>query len=191
MLGIWKRKSDEENENTTVKEWGEKSKYFIVIAVCIGLLALLWPMGKKVPVNEDIQPIANKNIGDYRERLSSELASILAEIDGAGHVQVSIMFESEGIRNYATNTKEERSQIQETDRNGAKKDTSEESLISDLTVSNGNYLLIEEKAPICTGVLVISEGAKDPRIKEKLSDATATLLNISPHQVKVVAGKEQ
>ncbi|HCF51291.1 MAG TPA: stage III sporulation protein AG, partial [Syntrophomonas sp.] len=50
-------------------------------------------------------------------------------------------------------------------------------------------LLVEEKTPEVLGVLVVAAGASNVAVKEQLSSATATLLNIPLHRVMVVAGK--
>ena len=65
----------------------------------------------------------------------------------------------------------------------------EQRISHDLAVSGGIPLLFEEKAPEVLGVLVVAEGAADVAVKEQLSKATATLLNIPLHRVMVVAGK--
>ena len=40
--------------------------------------------------------------------------------------------------------------------------------------------------PEILGVLVVADGAQDPQVKENLAQATATLLDISPHRVRVM-----
>lgn len=171
---------------------GKKSRYIMVIAICLGLLALIWPVtrtetesGSKVVAGE-----TRGNIGDkkFNQDLASELEYILSRIEGAGKVEVSISLASGGVKTYATNTRNESREIEES-QSGLKKKTSETNVIRDLAVSAGSPLLVEDKTPKVIGVLVVAEGAASPVIEEKLIQATATLLDISPHQVCVMPGQ--
>ncbi len=55
-----------------------------------------------------------------------------------------------------------------------------------MAVSSGNPLLLEEKMPEILGVLIVADGADDPQVKENLTNAASTLLDISPHRVRVM-----
>lgn len=104
-------------------------------------------------------------------------------------MSVSISLRSDGLKNYASNTQNEVRETSEQDRNGGDRKIREENMSSDVAVSGGSALLVEEKAPEILGVLVVAEGAGNASVKEELSDATATLLDISPHQVRVLPRK--
>ncbi len=79
----------------------------------------------------------------------------------------------------------------EHDNNGGDRQVREENVSSEIAVSGGSALLVEEKAPQITGVLVVADGADDPVVKEELGEATAALLNLSPHQIRVLPRKEE
>lgn len=190
MLEEWirgKQDPDQENEYQGWKKW---SRYLLAIVICIGLLALIWPMGKNQPSPVAVKAVPS-SVDQARDKLSAELQSILSQVDGAGQVGVSITLSSNGLKNYASNTKNEIRETSEQDRTGGDRKIREENLTSDVAVSGGSALLVEEKAPHILGVLVVAEGARDAAVKERLTDATATLLNISPHQVRVVPRKEE
>lgn len=189
MLEEWIRGSRGEDDAKGVIDWSKWSRYLLAFVVCIGLLALIWPVGKSQPAKVAVQT-SPSSVDQAQESLRRELQSILSQIDGAGKVGVSITLSSNGVKNYASNSKNEIRETSEQNRNSADRKIREENLSSDIAVSGSSALLIEERAPNVLGVLVVAEGAKDAAIKEKLTDATATLLNISPHQVSVVARKE-
>lgn len=189
MLEEWIRgKQDPDNENEAAG-WKKWSRYVLAIVICAGLLALIWPMGKTQPSKVPVKS-SSTGVDQARAQLTQELQSILSQVDGAGKVGVSITVNSNGLKSYASNTKNEIRETSEQDRTGGDRKIREENLSSDIAVSGGSALLVEEKAPQILGVLVVAEGARDAEVKEKLTDATATLLNISPHQVRVVARKE-
>lgn len=188
MLEEWIRGSQKEDGAPGMIEWGKWSRYLLALVICIGLLALIWPSGKSQPAK--VAVTTDSNVNQVQENLSQELESILAQIDGAGKVGVSITLSSNGVKNYASNSKNEVRETSEQDRNGGDRKIREENLTSDIAVSGSSALLVEEKAPDVLGVLVVAEGARDAAIKEELTNATATLLNISPHQVRVLPRKE-
>jgi stage III sporulation protein AG len=66
------------------------------------------------------------------------------------------------------------------------KSSLEESNTQDIAVSSGNPLLIEEKTPEILGVLVVADGARWPVLREKIANATATLLNVPAYKVQVM-----
>jgi stage III sporulation protein AG len=190
VLYEWIRGEGNDNKGQ-VRFPGNKSRYIMVIAVCIGLLALLWPVtqtekdtGTKTLANNTV----NKENKKINQELAAELESILSCIEGAGEVKVSLTLASGGLKTYAANTRNENREIEES-QNGLKKTTSESNITRDLAVSSGSPLLVENKTPEVLGVLVVAEGASSPLVQEKLIEATTTLLNISPHQVCVMPGQ--
>lgn len=175
--------SDDNGKNSWLNS--RKGRLSIVIIICLGLIALLWPtVGQPDSASEQLaQPLAGSSAsGSIKQALQQELAAILAEIDGAGAVEVSVTLSSEGIKTYATNDRDERRQIDESGRST----TIEESSTRDVAVSSGNPLLLEEKMPEILGVLVVADGAGNPQVQENLTNAASTLLNISPHRVRVM-----
>lgn len=189
MLEEWIRGNQKADDSKGSIDWSKWSRYLLALLVCVGLLALIWPTGKSQPTKVAVQSSQN-DVSQAKAELSQELETILSQIDGAGKVEVSISLSSNGVKNYASNSKNEIRETSEKDRSGGDRKIREENLSSDIAVSGSSALLVEEKAPLVTGVLVVAAGAKDAAIKEKLTEATATLLDIPTHQVSVVAGKE-
>jgi stage III sporulation protein AG len=192
VLYEWIRGDKNDNEGP-VRFLNKKSRYIMVIAICLGLLALIWPVTRTGPDSGGKTATDNtassKGSNKINQDLTGELEYILSRIDGAGKVKVSITLASGGVKTYAANTRNEKREIEES-QNGLKKTTSESNVTRDLAVSAGTPLLVEDKTPEVIGVLVVAEGAGSPLIQEKLIQATATLLNVSPHQVCVMPGQD-
>ncbi len=191
MLEEWIReKSSASNGNSFLRS--KKGQYLLIILVCLGLLALIWPVTDS-PSNSRTQSAeegAADNYGGSSSNISQEVESILAKIEGAGEVDVSITLASSGIKTYAANTRNESRESDESDRQGGSKNSVEQTITQDIAVSSGSPLLIEEKNPEIMGVLVVADGARSPELREKLTYATATLLNIAVHKVQVMPRKE-
>jgi len=192
VLYEWIRGNKNDNEGS-VRFPNKKSRYIMVIAICLGLLALIWPVTRTDNKDSGSKTIANNTVSKESKKINQDLAAeleyILSRIDGAGKVEVSITLASGGVKTYAANTRNEKREIEES-QNGLKKTTSESNVARDLAVSAGAPLLVENKTPEVIGVLVVAEGAGSPLIQEKLIQATATLLNVSPHQVCVMPGQD-
>ena len=148
MLEEWIRKGD---QSSTGLSWfqSKKGKALLVIAVSIGLLAILWPLGQQVnpPPAAPVSAAAEPEYNGKGQQIGAQLERILNQIDGAGRVQVDVMLASEGSREYAHNTREEKRDTSEQQAPGQSKRVLEQSTSHDLAVSAGSPLLVEEKAP--------------------------------------------
>lgn len=189
MLEEWIRGKQNPDGVNEPGGWQRWSRYILAIMVCLGLLALIWPTGKNQPSKIPVKT-SSSGVEQARDRMEQDLQSILSQVDGAGTVGVSMSLTSNGQKSYASNTKNEVRETSEQDRSGGDRRIREENISSDIAVSGGSALLVEEKAPKIVGVLVVAEGASNPEVKERLTEAVITLLNISPYQVRVVPRKE-
>ncbi|MDD3024557.1 MAG: hypothetical protein PHE26_11730, partial [Syntrophomonadaceae bacterium] len=151
MLDEWIRRGEDSGEFSQRFLKGKKSRYIMVIMICLGLLALLWPVGRV----DNAAPLAGSDKvmpeGTVKAQLTAELEAILSEIDGAGKVEVGLTLSSEGIKSYASNRRDEKRETEESEAQGIKKKSREENLVQDLAVSSGSPLLIEDKFPKVLG----------------------------------------
>lgn len=188
MLEEWFRgKTDRDTEKST--NWIKQplSRYIMIGAICLGLLALIWPMGRSNPSTADrTVSTAKTDANPVKSEMVANLESILSQVEGAGQVDVSISLASDGQKSYASNSRDESRQITEGGSSGGSKLTSEDTRVRDLAVSGGSPLLVENKTPEVLGVLVVADGADRPEVAERLLESTATLLKISPYQVSVM-----
>jgi copper chaperone CopZ len=90
MLEEWIReKSKEGGANSWLRS--KPVQYLVLILVCLGLLALIWPTGSEQKLAE--RPgtgLESLDPTQGSKQISQEVASILAKIEGAGKVDVSI-----------------------------------------------------------------------------------------------------
>lgn len=192
MVDEWVRKKN------LVTDYGQflrskTGRYVLAIVICIGLLALVWPSSKN-GTSGPVGSISNADKGalpgnSNSTGIAAELEAILGQIEGAGQVDVSVTLASSGLKTYAVNVREENRQSEEKDQQGGTKTSVEETVTHDLAVSSGDALLVEEKNPDVIGVLVVADGARISAVREKLSNATATLLDIPVHKVTVLPRK--
>ncbi|NLO22129.1 MAG: hypothetical protein GX119_09035 [Syntrophomonadaceae bacterium] len=185
MLEEWIR---EKTKGGGASSWlrSKTLQYLLIILVCLGLLALIWPTSSGSNSFEGPGTgLESMDPSQGRSQMSKEVASILAKIEGAGKVDVSITLASSGEKTYAINIRHDNRESQESNGQGSKTSL-EQSNTEDIAVSSGNPLLVEEKTPEILGVLVVADGARWPELREKITNATATLLDIPVYKVQVM-----
>lgn len=171
-------------------EWMSlKSPWILGCLAVVGIIFLMWPSsgspdGGIKRARPTVETVAG---GSLQAAMEQELAGILSQVEGAGRVDVSLTLASEGIKTYAYNRKEESRALEETDRNGGSRRTTETSSSRDVVVSsNQTPLLVEKKPPLVKGVLVVADGAYDPVVREQMTKAVITLLDIPASRVMVL-----
>lgn len=106
---------------------------------------------------------------EYAQYLSSRLSSVLSQIEGAGEVDVFLTVASEGEKVIATESTVE----------------PDGTVVTVPVFSGGDVIVLEEKYPQVTGVLIVAEGANDLNVRFALLEATSSVLNINQSIIKV------
>ena len=106
---------------------------------------------------------------EYADVLGGRLASILSQIEGAGEVDVLVTVESDGEKVIATETTVEE----------------DGTVVTVPVFSGGEVVVLEEKNPAITGVLIVAEGANNLDVRFSLLEAAASVLNINQSIIKV------
>lgn len=119
---------------------------------------------------------AEESAAEVEERLERRLESLLSEIEGAGKVTVMITLDTASERVYAEDTRTERSA------DSGKTDTQSEVVLAG---SGKNPVEKSVIQPVVRGAAIVSTGAADPVVKEKLANAAAGVLNIGLSRVYV------
>ena len=115
------------------------------------------------------EPAANAAEENYISVLETKLSKALSEISGVGTVQVVITAESEGEQVLAMETV-----VNE-----------DGSVTTRPVLVNGEVVVIEEKNPEITGVLIVAEGADNLGVRFNLLEAAASVLNINQSIIQV------
>jgi stage III sporulation protein AG len=122
--------------------------------------------------------------------LEDHLSNILSKIQGAGKVSVMITLKSgkeiipakdESISDRVTNEKDTEGGI----RTINEKTTSDKVVFAEVQGGSSEPLILKEINPEIKGVIVVAGGAKDARVKLKISQAVQTVLDIPAYRVTV------
>lgn len=133
--------------------------------------------------------ISTEKSGDVAE-LEKRLTDILGKIQNAGKVTVMITLKTgteiipakdESISDKTTN---------ENDTEGGtrtinEKNTSDQIVFMNDQGGTSKPLVLKEVNPEIKGVIIVAEGAKDPKVKLKLTEAVQTVLDVPAYRVSV------
>lgn len=118
--------------------------------------------------------------------LEEKLAVNLEKIQGVGKTKVLVTLSSNVIIQYARNESVTQKNAKETDKAGGTRETEDVTKNNQVVIVGDNALVTTEERPEVEGVLVIAQGASDPKIKEQIFVAVQTLLGIQPSKINVV-----
>jgi len=195
----------EDKSKSGLKVNGKQKKYMLWLAVVsiIGIAALSlgnFTGGTKekplVTTNDKLEmektnPDITGNLALAEKDLAQRLENILSQIAGVGQVAVNLTLESSTEYQYAFNKKVDKTQVTERAQDGSTRTTDEiredaQVVMQNITQGKEEPVIVKEVRPQVVGVIVVAEGAGNLLIKEKISSAVQTLLNIPAHRVTVL-----
>jgi len=181
----------------------KKTTANLIIVFCLGLaLILIADFYKNIKINRAVnentydestqaETAPDTSISsDYARRLEKDLSSILGKIQGAGRVSVMVTLKSgteiipakdEAVSDKVTNEKDTSGGTRIVN----EKTTDDKVVFTAAQGGNSRPLVIKEINPEIKGVIVVAEGAKDSKVKLKLSQAVQTVLDIPAYRVTV------
>ncbi|MDR3601889.1 MAG: stage III sporulation protein AH [Desulfosporosinus sp.] len=167
----------------------------LVALIAVGMSFIYLGKGPETPA-QSIQAnsaatavsTTNTKIGALEKELENKLQANILQMEGVGKVQVSVSFAT-GLKNeYARNENVTKRTSKETDKTGGTRETTEVTENNQVVMPNGlsQPVMVMEDRPEVAGVLVIAEGARDPKVREGIHTAVQTLLNIPSARITVV-----
>lgn len=134
----------------------------LIIVVIVAIVLYNFLAGNK---NEERETVAE----DYASQLEARLGEALSAIDGAGEVSVMIRLADDGETVIAMETT-----------------TLEDgTVVTAPVLIDGEVVVLEEKKPEISGVLIVAEGANSLGVRFDLLSAAASVLDINQSLIKV------
>lgn len=190
-------------DNILMLNLSKKTMTNLVIVFCVGLALILiadfyMDLGKERTAEEgdnyeaagNASTTADNTEYDYARKLENELSSILSKIQDAGRVSVMITLKSgseiipakdESISDKVTNEKD----ISGGTRTINEKTTDDKVVFTAAQGGSSRPVILKEINPEVKGVIVVAEGARDSKVKLKISEAVQTVLDIPAYRVTV------
>lgn len=171
----------------------------LTVIFLIGLILLIGAstFSKPCPSNESDNKelvLAEKQNEDYAKRLERDLKSILSKIEGVGNVEVLITLNSDEEVVAAMDVVQSSTTTNEKDSNGTVREVvqteSNNKIVTSQNPSGQNApIVLKRLMPEIRGVIVVADGAKDPRLRYEISSAVQTALGIPAYKVRVISSK--
>ena len=167
-----------------------------LVAIIVVGMSFIYLGKESVDVDQSMQgettqtsaSVTSTKIGLLEKELENKLQTNLMQMAGVGKVQVSVSFLT-GLRSeYARNNNVTKRTNKETDTTGGTRETTEITENNQVVMPSGSSqpVIVLEDRPEIAGVLVIAEGAKEPKVREGVHSAVQTLLNIPSARITVV-----
>lgn len=169
-----------------------------LLIVAVALIALLLmnldnftgsPVHEPSPVLPD--STSYQEVSRQELEIAGRLEKVLAKVSGVGRVEVFLTLERGPEYRYASTTDLSSKETREEDSAGGTRDISESTDRTQLVIirtptGQEEPVLVAEVFPEIKGVLVVAQGAQDPRIKESITRAVQTALKLGTHKITVL-----
>lgn len=171
-----------------IKESWKKIKsiknYEIILSLIIIAVVLLiyFSVSNKDKVENTNTETANLSLTDG---LEERIERVLGKIDGVGEVDVLITFNST-VEQVTAQTQNSHSTTTSSTNNSTITSTSTSSPI----ISNQNVIVLQEKMPEIIGVIVVADGAENPKVKMNILSAVSTALDIDKNSIQIFTRSE-
>lgn len=171
-----------------LKEWTKKLKsiknYEIIISLIIICIVLLIYFSVNGDGKKEEKVAESVNIS-LTDGLEERVGNVLSKIEGVGEVDVLITFSS-SAEQVTANTQNSHSTTTSNQNNSTTTSTTTSSPI----ISNQNVIVLQEKMPEIIGVIVVAEGADNPKVKINILSAVSTALDIDKNSIQIFTRSE-
>jgi len=127
----------------------------------------------------------------YEVKLEKQLTELLEQISGVGQVSVMVTLENETAIEPAFNTISNEKNTEERDNEGGVRTVIEKQINRQVVMlkksGEDEAMILKKTSPKIKGVLIVADGACSSEITDKLTKATATLLDLPLYKISVMA----
>jgi len=161
-----------------------KYKY-VLIVVAVGLLLILWPSGQKT-ADETEAPVMQTTDFDLSE-IENKMEALLSKAEGVGRIEVVLALRTGIELVYADENNISTSQSLEAGQLAESEDSSENQLVivAD-SAGNESPVVVKRIYPEYLGALVVCDGADNPSVKLKITNAITALTGIGADSITIV-----
>ena len=163
---------------------GLKTLIIIFILLVVAILLYDYSWGSETSNVDESQDIGYTTSLQYIEEIENKLMEVIGGIRNAGKVRVMISINSSPELKVAE-TKEEKTV---TTSSGTTMVVTSEPIIVEVD-GKETPLILKETLPTINGVIVVSSGANDVKVKLDIVTAVSTVLGISPNKIEVFVGE--
>lgn len=132
----------------------------------------------------DLNPQAVADANDFCVQTEKKLSELIAQVEGAGRVQVMLTIESSDEKIYATDEKTDSKNDGDTEQ---KSYNSQYVLVDGASGDTG--ILLKTNSPKVKGVIIVCDGGENPTVANQITNAVSAALGIGANRVSVLKMK--
>lgn len=181
-----------------------KFNYMIILIIIAGVMILAVSYfnnsttrfvnySNDVKAKDEINEEALSTSATYQDKAKFELKNILSKVKGVGNVDVIIHFEGGEELIPALDSEKSNTVTEERDSNGGNRVNNNNKDGTKVVMSSqGNSthpLILKKYNPKIIGILIVAEGADDPKLSYELTNIVSSLYDISESKVSVIPMK--
>ena len=177
-----------------------------VIIIIIGIIVII-AAGTFLSSSKNTADIENTAVGQESTQAAAlpqsntadstedELAAILSKMQGVGRVDVMITYVSGKENIPAYDIKKNESSTDEKDSGGGTRSINQGEYDSSVVYEDKqgggkSPVILKELQPVVKGVVVVTDGAGSPEVKERILNAVQVLMDIPVHRIQVIQMKK-
>ncbi len=170
------------------------NKKGLSIVAILGIVGILligaseWFFGEKSGVSES--KTEEITVSQYIKMLEDKTEKMLLSVDGAGKSKIMITAEASATSQYAVDESISNDSQQNKEENSDKKESQTEIVMIEGESGRKQALVVRVVEPEIRGVLVLCEGADNPEVNERITQAVKTVLGISSNKICVIKLKK-
>lgn len=166
-----------------------KSEKRVRILVLLGVLGiLLLCLSEFLPHTRTAQKEdtakTQTDVNDFCAQTEKKLSELIAQVEGAGRVQVMLTIESSDEKIYAADEKSNA----KTDGDAEQKSYDSQYVLVD-GASGDTGMLLKTNAPKVKGVIIVCDGGENPAVANQITNAVSAALGVGANRVSVLKMK--
>lgn len=169
---------------------------YLLIAVCVLAAAvIIFLPGEKAEETDPVPAETETTAEAYAEAISERIAQMVSAITGEANPHVTVTLKSMGETVYATEDRQSERNAQEYSGDSLNKtqtdgDTERTYIIVKSADGSQKPLVVTKTEPEIRGVVIVSRMGGDARMREQITQAVKTALDLSSTQVCVTGYSE-
>ena len=174
-----------------VKKIGDKKVLGIILVIGIAGIVLIGLSDVITPSKKTTATSQNEvaSVDEYIDDLEKKTNNIVSLIDGAGRCKIMITAQSSSMKNFAIDESISQDSQSDGDQSKIKSDVEKQIVMVEDSSGKKQALIKSVAEPEIRGVVVLSEGADDPKVNERITNAVKTLLGVSSSKISVIKMK--
>lgn len=134
-------------------------------------------------------PSPAAEIALWEERYNRELAALLGQVRGAGHVAVYVRLDGGPSHTLAQDVRTNTRTSVDTDERLRREQTEVDETLQPVMSGGGGGqpVIVAVSSPTVESVLILADGADDPSVRWRLQQAASGALGLPAHRIQIVA----